>query len=275
MSKNYFLFAVAFLLLFVQPLIAKKKVEKIKIDRVEGVAVGGETESVLEVKQRAINEAKINALKEAGISENIKTYTDYFQSETDEQYEELFASNIFTNIQGAVKEIEILDVKNEFTTEGSLRVKVVISCVVLKYLTNEDLTFDFWVEGVKPNYNHNDRLEFAFKPASDGYLKSFIFTKDEAYQLFPNDYENSRLFEKNQQYEFPLEPINYILETSHRSQMHRIVFVFLKEDIPYTRKVEYDQIFDWIFSIPPDVREVKSYSFTVFNESGSQVTSFE
>lgn len=253
-----------------QNVYAKNKVKKIKLENISGEAIGGEAESLLEVKQRAVNNAKINALKEAGISENIKTYTDYFQSETDEEYEELFASNIFTNIQGSVTEVEITNTRRSFTEDGMLKVEVIINCTVLKYLTEDDLTFNYWVDGIKPNYNHNDLLEFSFKPASDGFLKAFIFTKTEAYQLFPNSLEKSRLLVKDNEYKFPLGRVNYRLETAKRSEMHRIVYVFMKEDIPYTHSVNYKQIFDWIFSIPPDQREIKSFSFTVFNQEAAE-----
>ncbi len=258
---------------------AKKKVEKIELENITGSATGGETESLQQVKQRAINNAKINALKQAGIKENINTYTDYFQSETDEEYEELFASNIFTNVQGAVKNVEVTDSKRSFTEDGMLQIEVKINCVVLKYLTREDMTFDYWIEGIKPNYDHDERLAFSFKPSADGYLKIFMFTNEEAYQLYPNDYEPSRAFLKNREYEFPtraddnyspVREVNYILESEKKSEMHRIVFVFMKADIPYTRKVDYHLIFDWIFSIPPDMREVKTYSFTVFNQEAAK-----
>lgn len=258
------------------PAFSQNKVKKIKLKGVSGEAIG---ESIQEVKRRAVNEAKVNALKEAGIKENIKTYTDYFQSETDEQYEELFASNIFTNIQGAVKNIELIDTKRSFTDEGMLKMKVTINCVVLKYLTKNDLTFDYWVKGIEPNYNDGGKLQFSFKPASNGFLKVFMFTKQEAYQLYPNEYEPSREFKKNRNYEFPLKKdedytpvreVDYILNTPKRSEMHRIIFVFMKEEIPYTGAVNYEEIFAWIFSIPPDIREVKSFSFTVFNKAASE-----
>jgi hypothetical protein len=276
MKRILFLLLFALIFSTQSELYSQKKVEKITLKNISGTSVGGESESLIQVKNRAINKAKTNALKKGGISENIKTYTDYFQSETDEEYEELFASNIFTNIQGAVKNVEVTNTQRSFTEDGMLQISVRINCVVLKYLTDDDLTFNFWIEGIEPNYDNNENLEFDFRPASEGFLKAFIFTKSDAYQLYPNEYQPSRKFYKDEKYKFPLvrsddyKPkmeVDYILTASRRSEMHRIVFVFMKEDIPYTGKVEYEKIFDWIFSIPPDLREIKSYSFTVFNKS--------
>ena len=261
-----YLFFYFFLILI--PFISfSKKKEQINLTNIPGEAVGTENESLKQVRTRAVNAAKVNALKKAGIKENINTYTDYFQSETKEEYEELFASSVFTNINGAVTGVEIVKTDKSFTSDNLLQVKVLINCTVIKYKTENDLSFDFEVEGIKPNYNHDDLLSFKLKPHSDGFLKVFIFTKNEAYQLYPNNYENSISFNEDKRYTFPLEEINYRLETNKRSQMHRAVFVFLKKDITYTKKVDYKKIFDWIFRIPPDIREVKSFSFTVFNES--------
>ena len=45
-----------------------------------------------------------------------------------------------------------------------------------------------------------------------------------------------------------------------------MVMVFMKEDVPYTKEVEYKEIIDWIFSIPPDMRSIKSFGFSVVQE---------
>lgn len=39
------------------------------------------------------------------------------------------------------------------------------------------------------------------------------------------------------------------------------------KEIPYTGEIEYKQIIDWIFSIPPDMRIIKSFSFSVVQEN--------
>jgi len=264
--RNMLLCLGLFILLIPLNAFSQDKTKEIELHSIPGEAIGTENESLKEVRAKAVNQAKVNALKEAGIQENISTYTDYFQSETDEEYEELFASSVFTNVQGAVKNVQIVDTEKKFTADNTLKVQVRINCTVIKYLTEDDLSFDFEVNGIKSNYNHNDLLKFEFIPHQNGYLRAFIFTKEESYQLYPNDYEESRLFQKDTRYQFPLAEINYRLESQKRSDMHRAVFVFMKKDIPYLEEVKYEEIFDWIFSIPPDVRKVKSFSFTLFND---------
>lgn len=246
--------------------IAQKKVKEIKIKEVEGVAIGGDMESIDQVTQRAINEAKVEALKQAGVAENIASFSDFFQTEDSEKYEELFTSDILSDIRGAVKDIEILDTKKSFDQTDRLKVEVKINCTVVKYLTEKDISFDIWIDGVGMFYPNETNLMFKVEPSKDAFVKIFIFSESEAFQLFPSEHEASYLLNANTQYHFPSEMMDYTLYTNKKSEIHRMVMVFMKEDIPYTGDVEYKKIIDWIFSIPPDIRVIKSFGFSVVNE---------
>jgi hypothetical protein len=46
-----------------------------------------------------------------------------------------------------------------------------------------------------------------------------------------------------------------------------MIMVLTKQEIYYTGEVEYQKIIDWIFSIPPDLRLIKSFGFTVVREN--------
>lgn len=252
--------------LFISIVYAQNKVEEIKVDEVKGVAVGSNLESIEQVTLRAINEAKIEALKQAGIAEDITSFSDYFQSEDTEKYDELFTSDILSDIRGSVKNVEILDTKKSFDQADRLKIEVDINCIVVKYLTEKDISYDAWVDGIGMFYPNETNLIFKVKASKDSYLKIFIFGESEAFQLFPNDLEKSYLLKANTLYDFPSEITEYELYTNQKSEVHRMVVVFMKEDIPYTNEVEYKKIIDWIFSIPPDMRVVKSFGFSVVQE---------
>lgn len=250
-----------------QVVYAQEKVEEIKMNSVFGVAVGGDTESVGQVTQRAINEAKVEALKRTGIVKNITSFTDYFQSESNEEYEELFTSDILADIRGAVKAVEVINTKKSFDEAGRLMIEVEINCVVLKYLTEKDIAFDAWVDGVGMFYQNEENLRFKLKPSKDAYVKIFIFSETEAFQLFPSEYEKSYLLRANIEYEFPSKMMDYTLFTNKKTEVHRMIMVFMKKNIPYTNNIEYKKIIDWIFSIPPDSRVVKTFGFNVVTEN--------
>ena len=267
MRRYILLFLIAILqITFLTSIYAQKKVKEIKIDGIRGIAIGADNESIEKVTQRAVNEAKAKALTQAGVEENIASFSDFFQTEDNEKYEELFTSDVLSDIRGAVKEVEVLDVKKSFDQFDHLKVEIVINCTVVKYLTEKDVGFDVWVDGVGMFYPNDTGLKFMVKPSKNAYVKIFIFSETDAFQLFPNDYENSYLLTANQQYHFPSETMDYTLYTEKKSEIHRMIMVFMKEDIPYTDDVKYKNIIDWLFSIPPDIRVIKSFGFSVVDE---------
>ena len=248
-------------------LTAQEKVKEIPLKNIQGTAIGNNNESLNQILQRAINNAKIEALKKAGIEENITSFTNYFQSENNNTYEELFTSDILSDIKGAVKNVEIIDTIKQFNNYGLIDVQITINCIVVKYLSNKDLSFDVFVDGVGTYYPNETKLIFRVKSTKDAYANMFLFNETEAYQMFPSKYENSFILNKDTEYNFPTDAVDYILYTDKKTEPHRLIMVFTKQEIPYTGEIEYKQIIDWIFSIPPDMRIIKSFSFSVVQEN--------
>ncbi len=263
--KKY-LFA-CFVVLFAFTVSAQdEKLEEIKLTGIVGEALGGEQMSPEQVKQKAINAAKIKALQKAGIEENIKSYTDYFRSESDNTMEELFTSDVLSNIEGTVKEIEVVDAKPGFTMENQIKYTVTINCTVVKYNVSKDLTFDAWIEGIKPFYKAGSGLTFTVKPTQPCYIRAFVFT-DSSYILLPNDWEKSKLLAAHEITAFPDESIMNSYEMTiykKEKETNRLIIVLLKKEIYYTGNLEYKEITDWIMSIPPDERMIESFAFQVF-----------
>ena len=175
-------------------LSAQEKVKEIILTNVKGIAIGSNNESIDQITARAVNEAKIEALKKAGIEENITSFTNFFQSESSNNYEELFTSDILSDIHGAVKSVKILNTNKTFNEYENLQVEVIINCTVVKYLSEKDLSFNVWVDGVGMFYANESKLLFKIKSSKNAYVNAFIFNEKEAYQLFPNELENSFLF---------------------------------------------------------------------------------
>jgi len=246
---------------------SQEKIEEINLRNVKGVAIGNNNESIEQVTQRAINEAKVEALKKAGIEESISSYTDYFQSENNETFEEVFNTNILSDIRGAVKSVEILETKNTFDEFNKLNIEVLINCTVVKYNTKKDFSFDIWVDGIGMFYQNEENLIFKVKSTKNAYANMFIFNENEAYMVFPNDIEKSFLLKENVEYKFPTDKANYILTTKEKAENHRIIMIFTKDEISYTGEVNYKDIIDWIYAIPPDMRIIETFSFSVVNEN--------
>lgn len=261
---NKKLLIIALLIFSVYSTYAQKD-KTIKLKDIKGKAIGGIISSPAQVINDALKNAKLNALMKAGIHEHINIYQNLFKSETPGEYEEVFTSNVFTNIKGVVTSVSITDTIASFDPKTyTFRAEVTIDAKVLKYDKEEDRTFDAWTEGIKSFYNNNESLTFKIKPTKDCYVRVFIIaSQQESYVLFPNEYETDFKLTANTQQIFPTTEIEYTMYTKMTQEPHRVIIVLLKEAIPYTGKVAYKPILDWIFNISPDKRVVKTIGFSV------------
>ena len=263
------LYIILFSLLLIQAGFAQKKPKKIHMPEVWGEAVQSSNETFIQCKKRAINEAKVEAMKKAGVSENITSYCTFFQSEVKNKYEDIFKTDILNDINGYVIVNEELEVKKHFDKFDNLIVKVKIDATVLKYEVTRDLTFDGWVTGLdQAGYLSTDAVEFSIKPNQDMYIRIFDLVDQKIYPMYPNALELNQVFTKSKLVSFPTtDELSYVFEFEGERESHNFIILLLKEDIPYTStSVNSKDLLDWIFSIPPNERVVKTYSFDVFKK---------
>ena len=213
-----------------------------------------------EAKAQALNEAKINALKAAGIGEQIKSNQLLLTSQQKNDYEQFFSSSIQSEIQGAVQSFNIKSERVYCKNEFEIIYEIVLDATVIKYDSKPDLTFDAHIEGIKSVYNNDENLTFSVKATKESYLTIFNITDKEAFMLYPNAYEKQIPVEIKS---FPIANIEYTLHTDMKtSETNRLIFVFTKTLYPFIKMdkeqiTTHDAIFNWIYSIMPDQRKVE------------------
>jgi hypothetical protein len=237
-----------------------------KVTAIKGVAYISGDISPNQAKQQAINDAKLNALKAAGIEEHISSYQLLFTSQAKNDYSQFFNSNIQSEIQGAVKTYEIKSEQIFCKNDNVIVCEVVIDATIIKYDTKPDINFDANIEGIKAAYNNNEKLAFSIKTTAHCYLTIFSIADTEASVLYPNQYENQIILKPYEVYNFPFSKVDYLMSTEMKSQeTNRLIFVFTKTQIPFI-KMSKDQIttqetiFSWLYSIAPDKRKVEYYN---------------
>lgn len=264
--KRYCLLLLVFVVTGMS-LFGQEKISIIPFQEAEGMAVGSPAETLAEVRHRAVNEAKLAALQQAGVSEQLAAYSDFFKSEQAGMYDEVFTSDILSSMNGAIRHVEVVSEEKRFTDDGALVVKVIVKGEVVRYNTEPDPAFVGQVEGLKMFYEDQSPLTLRIKASKDAYLRAFLISESEAFVLFPNAYESSFRFVGDKWVDLPSTYIDYLLETSRKMEMHRLIVVLLKEDIPYNGKVSYKNIMDWIFTLPPDMRYVQTHAFSVVQKA--------
>jgi len=233
-----------------------------QVNDITGIAYIAGDISPNQAKIQALNDAKINALKAAGIGEHINSYQLLFTSQQNNDYSQFFRSDIQAEIQGAVLSYEIKNEKTYCKSEFEIICEVTIDASVIKYDTKPDVTFNANIEGVKGAYNNDDKLTFNIKTTQACFLTIFNITDKDAFVLYPNSYEKQTLLNKLEQFKFPISGIDYTLHTDLKQETNRLIFVFSKTQIPFI-KMDKDQvtthenIFSWIYSIMPDQRKVE------------------
>lgn len=239
----------------------------IKIRGVKGACSMADNMTPEQTKNKAILEAKKEALLKAGITENISSTYILNISQSSEDFQQIFNSISAIELDGEVKEWELINEKWGVDGSGKPHLEVTINATVIKYKTERDLSFDFKVEGIKVWYYDSTFLEFTFLPYQDGYLRIFLISDNyDAKFLFPNKYEKNKLFHKDIEVQFPLN-VNYRLVAEKKEDTDLLVFVYTKQDIPYKKKENINDILEWIYSIPRDERSIRNFSFVINSEN--------
>lgn len=222
-----------------------------------------------EATKRAIAEAKINALKKAGIGENIKSYEMLYSTENNKDYQQFFSSNVQTEIQGNILSYEVVKAETLKKSDLEFYIEVTLNASVVKYETKADVTFDVNIDGIKAVYNNDALLQFSVTCSQLAYLTIFNITDTEASVFFPNPYEKNNELSPLVVHDFPSTKIDYQLHTDlQEKESNRLIFVFTKKPIPFIRMNEdlitsEEAIFNWIYSIMPDQRNVQYFSLLI------------
>lgn len=246
-------------LLFNQLLHSQKIKETVGV--VGSALISGDV-SPNQAKQQALNDAKTNALKMAGIGEQINSYQLLFTSQQKNDYSQFFSSDIQTEIQGAIQSYTVKNERVYCKNEFEIVSEVTIDASVIKYETKPDVTFDAVIEGVKGAYNNDENLNFSVKTSQPSYLTVFDITDKEAFVLYPNVYEKQIPTKPFEYLNFPVANINYTLHTDLKDkETNRLIFVFTKTSVPFIKMdknqvTTNENIFSWIYSIMPDQRKV-------------------
>lgn len=260
---------IAGILLYVSPVISQDIIE-VKGIVGEAPIVGRISED--EARKQALNSAKVEALRKAGVGENIQTYENLFRSELNNDFTEFFSSDIQTELRGAIQSYEIVSHRRKVDPVTNLfMVEVTIDAAVILYKSSPDPTFNVKVEGIKAIYGEGELLTFSLQATQACYLHVFSITDNYTCLLYPNMLEKFQEIKPNQRMEFPFGNLDYLLFKSGKGiDNNRMVFVFTKKPIQFLKHsggeeqlTASETIFSWIYSIMPEERMVDYHAFTV------------
>jgi uncharacterized protein YehS (DUF1456 family) len=269
--KKFILLQTTLFVLFIAGTSTAKAQETITVNDARGKGIIAGRISEAEARQEAINNAKVEALRKAGVKENLQQYEMLFKSEVNHDFSEFFSSDIQAELNGAVQKYEVIkDEKKIDSTTGLFTVEVTINATVVLYSSKPDPAFNIRINDVKGVYNEGENLAFTIFSTKKAYLHIFNITDAETSVLYPNQWEKFKEIEYEKDIRFPLGQVDYPLYASGKKpEMNRLVFVFTKEPILFLnykgedRITSPESIFAWIYGITPDLRRVEYVTFTI------------
>ncbi len=267
------IFFVVLLLIFANVNVSGQKKKTV---RAKGIYMTREL-TPEQARAKAIEDAKRNALANAGVSETV-TFTDFsYKFEDNEKFGEIFQAISMIATGGEIIVDEILSEELTFNEFDNMVVEVEIEATIFNHRKKADPTFLFVVEGIDEVYKNEDLLQFYVTPTQDAYLKIFNITEDETGLLYPyrsrenpqyNDNPN-RLFKAGEVAQLPLHPVfsdGYFLEVDipgKTQEFNILLFVFTKQNIPFIEEPTFNNVMKWIYSISPDERVMKQEGFVI------------
>ena len=250
--------------LFLSNIMSGNAQQYFKVNNVSGSCVIANI-SPEKAKENALFNAKIEALRQAGIPENLLAEIT--------QMGEIFIETSNIEIGGGITEYEIVSDEIRIAQEGKSRIlisEVVINAKVVKYNKESDPSFQIKVQALKSVYKEQETLYFDVTAYQNGYLRIFLFEEDgTGTQIYPDKaIEPDMLFMKNNTIKFPInDHYYYVVEKTDKTknkEINRILFLFLKDNINFTEDyINLQSILNWKAGISPDKRTQVFREFTI------------
>lgn len=236
--------------------------KKVHVPRAVGICYGSNL-TPEQAKQKAVQFAKEEALRKAGVSEQIMSSDfSYLQAKKDSIHQ-LFSSFSTVELQGELAGFKI-DSLYPFLVQDQIAYKAIIQADIILFAEKSDPKFRFQVNGIDAVYRNQEKLKFNFTGTAAGYLHIFLFSGNQAYQLFPSSDEQAELFGAGKTATFPRNPnLDYLLETNQQIEEDNLLFVYTKEDFRFTGDAQTESIWKWISTIPLSKRRVEVVQFLI------------
>lgn len=238
--------------------------EKVELKNVKGEWIVSNDITIPEAREKAIAQAKLEAMREAGVPELISESNVLYKSEAKGgNSQELFESITSVDVSGEIARFNVNREEKKFNDVGNLAYTVWIDATVLIHKDAKDPSFSFDVDGIRETYRSLDPLQFQVKPWKDSYLMAFIVSGNDALLLYPNNIEKKDMLKGGENYKFPGKGLNYEVYTEQATEINYLILLLTRQDIPYQGGSTPNDVLNFLAKINPSQKSVKTYSFLI------------
>ena len=213
--------------------------------------------------KNALELAKVDALRKAGITEIVSVESSNIQSQSDNEYSNFSSISSTINLKGSVigydslKQVKKINEFNQFTIELNL-----YGVKVIEHNDKEDLNFSAEIKGIQAAYFHKDKINFSITPTQKCYVRIFLFSETNAWLLYPNELEIDKILNQGELFTFPkVTQIEFLADKN--IEFHTMLVILLKEPFITTNEISYEEITNWISKIQKSKRKVYYFNFII------------
>lgn len=238
--------------------------QKKKLENVKGEWVVSSDITLAQARENALNQAKIEALRQAGVPEYVYSSNILFRKEELNDNQDVFQSLTSVDISGEIMEYSISKEDKTVNSNNEILVQTWINATVIIHKHDKDPGFKVDVTGIRENYLSSEALTFTVKPWKEGYLTMFIMSEKECSKLYPNDYEPQELLKEKIEYAFPKSKlIDYEFFTNQKIEINYLLLLYTKQEIPFMANEDNNNILKFIAQINPSEKYLLTYSITI------------
>lgn len=220
---------ISFLFFSIQNIYSQKIFQ---ISKIEGCQVLYPNLTIEEAQSRAIVQAKINALQEAGISEQISSNQFYEVERGLKVNKDKFYESTSSDIKGEVVKFDLLGYSKTVGSTGEILICAQAKIDVLKHDNQRNNIGNIELSGINDKYKKGDALELKLKSNTDLYYWVFLIDSDDKYQLlYPISKLESNRISNNQEVILPnINDYKWNVDTAKIEEINSILVVYCNEN---------------------------------------------
>lgn len=235
-----------------------------KIENVKGEWILSNDITPVQARENAINNAKIEALRRAGVPEVVGESTLMYKSERGMQQNVFFESLSTIDVFGEISEMTIVKEVKRINEFDNLIFEVWINATVKIHKNGKDPGFRFEVNGLRETYTSPDKLIFDLLPLQSGYLTVFILDGQNSGLIFPNQLEKQEKLEAHRKYSFPTsKALDYEVTANTAMEVNYLLILYTKREISFVGEPTAENIIRFVARIDPSEKHLKSHPFLV------------
>lgn len=238
------------------------------VTKIRGEAYVSEHITPAEAKQKAMDDARMKALRAAGVPEQVKSFKDVYLAKSDSIRTKQMFYNI--NIETGAKILNVDTLSEAYDNSGPIlkAVAIINARIRLEEAKQADPNFTAQIVGINKRYFANEALRFKIKPSIDTYMNIFYLANNEAGHIYPfGEVEPQILLKSAKEYAIPQSiDLDYKLLIDTPKELHRLLIVLTKEKRQYFGENNGDEILQWIYDIPIEERRVYEYNFEILQK---------